>query len=147
MGYTHYWKFNPTEKTEKQFKNVLKDCQLILANKGNIVICGGDGEGEPEITKDVIWLNGDRKNENNYETFYFSPFEQTEFDFCKTAKKPYDLIVGAILLSLAHRLTGFSFSSDGDFEKENEWKPIFKYYEKIGLKFRKGEKQKIIGWL
>lgn len=143
MGYTHYWKFNPTEKSAKQFENVIKDAQIILANKGDIVICGGDGTGEPEITNEYIWLNGDRKNELDHETFYFSLNEQTGFEFCKTARKPYDLIVGAMLLSLAHRITGFSFSSDGSY-KDDEWIPIFDFYEKIGLKFRKGEKEKLI---
>lgn len=142
MGYTHYWKFNPAEKkSEKQFKNVVKDCQLILENKGDIVICGGRGVGKPEITENFIALNGDAKFDLDHETFYFSPTEKISFDFCKTARKPYDLIVGAMLLSLHHRLTGFSFSSDGDI---TEWQPILDFYEKIGLKFRKNEKEQII---
>lgn len=144
MGYTHYWKFKPTEKSEKQFKTVIKDCQKILANKGDIVICGGGGEGEPIITEKSIWLNGTSENDLYHETFSFSPTKNLSFDFCKTARKPYDLIVCAILLSLANNMTGFSFSSDGD---EEDWKPAFEFYEKIGLKFKGKNKTKIINWL
>ena len=143
MGYTHYWKFNPSKESEKEFELVIEDCQQILKNSGDIVIRGGHGIGLPEVSKTKICFNGDAATDNDYESFYFNVVESTDFDFCKTARRPYDLIVGAVLLSLSHRMTGFSFSSDGTYT-ENEWIPIFEFYEKIGLGFHEGEKNEII---
>ena len=49
------------------------------------------------------------------------------FDFCKTARKPYDFVVCTMLLSLANHLENFEFSSDGD---KDDWKPVVDFYLK-----------------
>lgn len=146
MGYTHYWDFKPTEHCKEEFENVIADCKIILANKGDIKICGGDGTGEPEITDEYISINGFAENGLDYETFYFDLHPRRSYAFCKTARRPYDLIVCTILLSLANHMSRFSFSSDGEYVKD-EWQPAFAFYKQIGLKFQKGKRQKIISWL
>ncbi len=92
-----------------------------------IVLCGGHGTGKPVINTKVIYFNGDESKDLDHETFYF-PFtgEDFNFNFCKTARKPYDFMVCITLLSLKNNVTGFSFSSDGDKE---DWEPAVKYYE------------------
>lgn len=151
MGYTHYWKYYPKDNktTEKQFKLVLKDCEKIMkAKPTDIGIFGWDEQkqgffGEPEFNPLLICINGDESKNLNHESFYFNPFEKTDFDFCKTARKPYDVVVCAILISLANRLDGFSFGSDGGMEKD-EWIPAFKLYRDAGLRLKKGVKAKMV---
>lgn len=83
--------------------------------------CGRDGT-QPLVNDQLVSLNGDP----NHETFYLErcmevaawmkdrPPEKQRFSFCKTARKPYDVVVTAILC-LAEHLTGgvYSVSSDG----------------------------------
>ena len=58
----------------------------------------------------MIRFNG--KGEEGHETFMLTPDSQ-EFNFCKTAQKPYDIVVVAILCLLAHHTSGVTVSSDG----------------------------------
>lgn len=132
MGYTHYWKFSPTNETAKQFKIVLDECKKIVKSHPNIAF-GWDEEkqgfyDEPTFTEDLIEFNGDESNELEYETFVFDPNTHIEFNFTKTARRPYDLIVCLVLISLSKHLDGFSFSSDGN---DIEWKPIYDEYKKL----------------
>jgi hypothetical protein len=141
MGYTHYWNFkNPTAQAKKQFIDVMMDVEIINQNLPKfsttagghykdypIVLRNGLGEDTPEFTQKEICFNGDGSNNLDHETFYFeytdNPFD---FGFCKTARKPYDFVVCCILISLANRVDGFEFSSDGYFE---DWEDAFRYYE------------------
>lgn len=65
--------------------------------KYDIVIRGGLGEGDPIIDMNRIWLNGDGSRGLDHETYSLISGEAPEFDFCKTAQKPYDLVVNALL--------------------------------------------------
>ena len=125
MGYTHYWDYKPTvseEVRKKEFKKVVSDTKKILKNKGDIVIRGWDGTGKPLITNEKIKLNGDGENGLDHETFEFSVTKyDSKWGFCKTARKPYDTVVCAILLSMKKHLSGFTFYSDGDIKTEEEW--------------------------
>lgn len=48
------------------------------------------------------------------------------WDFCKTARKPYDLLVCACLIAATDYL-GYDVSSDGRFKN---WKPAIDFYLK-----------------
>lgn len=94
MGYTRYW-----ERTDKELtvdfieavKEIIADCE----SKG-IHICGGYGEGEPVVRLDKVWINGDASKDLDHETIYFDN-EPSTFEFCKTARKPYDYALRKIL--------------------------------------------------
>lgn len=152
MGYTHYHKFAPTANTEKQFALVLKDCaKIIEAAKPKIGVFGWDEKkngyyGEPELNSKGIAINGDESKDLDFETFIFNPKVKTAFTFCKTARKPYDIVVCAILISLANRLDGFSFSSDGEMLSD-EWIPAFRLFRDAGLRLKKGKKAEMVKWL
>lgn len=126
MGYTHYWNLKKKPSNYKEgWLNVQLDIQKILRVKSNdIILRGGDGSGSPEFTNELICFNGDGSKGLDHETFYFDGV--TDFSFCKTARKPYDLIVCLILISLKNNIEGFDFSSDGD---KDEWEEIFEFYE------------------
>lgn len=51
----------------------------------------------------------------------------TNFNFCKTARKPYDLIVSLILISCNNHIQGFESHSDED---KTHWEPIVDLYDK-----------------
>lgn len=126
MGYTHYWNLKKKPSNYKEgWLNVQLDIQKILRVKSNdIILRGGDGSSSPEFTNEFICFNGDGSKGLDHETFYFDGV--TDFSFCKTARKPYDLIVCLILISLKNNIEGFDFSSDGD---KDEWEEIFEFYE------------------
>lgn len=84
------------------------------------MIRGGnsDSASAPEVTKDHIWLNGDDKDDQGHETFGIK-VDDSEFNFCKTARKPYDVVVVAICIYLKS-LGIFDWSSDGDVKDHKE---------------------------
>jgi len=140
MGYTHYWKLKTVpENYKEQFPKVITEVQMLIErmptnsetagghfNEDKVILRGGDGTGKPDISKERICFNGDGKKGLDHETFHIE-FNQEpfEFDFCKTARKPYDQAVCLCLLSLANHIDGFEFSSDGDKE---DWQPAIDFY-------------------
>lgn len=135
MGYTHYWTqtrdFTPEEMGDigasvRRIINTVSG-QVIVGNYDDaearpLVICGGDGTGEPEISKTRIWLNGDGEHNLDHETFWVdavrdtsSPRASEGWGFCKTAQKPYDIVVTAILTLLCASYD-YQIGSDGDLD-------------------------------
>jgi len=112
MGYTHYWRqlrdFTDTEWQEltRLAKLITADGQGILANEYD------EGNSKPTIDSEQIRFNGIGKD--GHETFLITKkkrakreYEEQEaydkkgaFDFCKTAHKPYDKYVVAVLCAL-----------------------------------------------
>jgi len=113
MGYTHYWT-GPKNLDPTKFKAFSGDCAEIISEcqKKGIEIGDGDGDGGfPEIGAELISFNG--VGDNSHETFWIST-ERDNFDFCKTARKPYDLAATACLVALKkHFGEEFDISSDG----------------------------------
>jgi hypothetical protein len=133
MGYTHYWR-RPVDNpgTAKMFYTLAMDAKRLIesAKDHGIVIRDWEGQGKPEFTESQFRFNGDATTgmDLGHETFGWYAFpEQPEwragepdvFDFCKTAHKPYDAVVTAVLLR-AKAVYGdlVSISSDGDW---SEW--------------------------
>jgi len=152
MGYTHYWTYNPnkidnTEELRKKFlqavcwidrahKEIKKNKKFIHAGQAGgfydeqpCIIRGGLGEGKPMINESQIWFNGDAKTGMDHETFGIRWCgNEREHDFCKTARKPYDLLVCVSLLAMQQAFKGteaFTFSSDGDNAEWEEAKDLF----------------------
>lgn len=137
MGYTHYWKLKSKVKKEEkeQIVNEVKKLYEKLpeysetaggyCNDIPIKIVGGLGEGKPVFNEKEIWFNGE--DENGHETFLINFKNVTNDWYCKTERKPYDMLVCLTLISLANNIKGFSFSSDGWID---EWKPAFDFYRK-----------------
>ena len=98
-----------------------------------VIVRDGDGTGEPTINGLEVAFNGDAEASEgdggglDHETFYMprvlepQPWQQPDeqgryFDFCKTARKPYDLAVVAALLAFQHHFPPpeTAANSDGD---------------------------------
>jgi hypothetical protein len=143
MGYTHYWSFEPnkvkdTEELRKKFKrasHLVKGFVKFIDQYGKqipIKICGGLGKGKPIFNDTEIWFNGDESQGLDHETFdihWNRPNYHGKWnDFCKTARKPYDLIVCFALLVFADTFGEdvFQYCSDGT---EEDWKEAYHLYE------------------
>ena len=116
MGYTHYW--NSTGLFPGPFQLAVRDIKELI--KLSIIdIAGGDGTGKPIVNKNEIVFNGRRAKaqgdpDESHETFAIDP-EPCEFSFCKTAVKPYDIVVAGALVILKHHCgDSFNVSSDGE---------------------------------
>jgi hypothetical protein len=151
MGYTHYWTYKPNaiidiEELRKRFRRAVE----IVYKAKNLIdhqyehrgqaggfyddikckIKGGLGEGRPMINESQIWFNGDAKTGTNHDTFSIQwyPSVGKEKGFCKTARKPYDVLVCVTLLAMNEQFKGtgaFTFSSDGDNSEWETAKDIF----------------------
>ena len=142
MGYTHYFDFkrNPAdiENGDKKFKEAVDLFKEKLAKLPPVKLCGGRGTGEPVMTDKLLCFNGDADKEEEYETMRISyENEDAGFNFCKTARRPYDAAVCLALLcfkevfgdDFTYASDGYSPQSqcviDGEEELEEGWKPAF----------------------
>jgi hypothetical protein len=115
MGYTHYW-YRP--KTLNNFDHFQKDVKtLFLEIPKDIKI---DWAGNSSVVN--FNGHGDLSHETFYvpETIVAPPQDELFFDFCKTANKPYDLLVVASLIVLKYYCPECKISSDGDAEDWEE---------------------------
>lgn len=149
MGYTHYWdkkgKFN--EKQFTVFTDKVKTIIESIAPEGplggvwwkctedgledQISIVGGSGEknSKPILSKDEVCFNG--FGDEAHESFYIQNNDDSlnNFNFCKTARKPYDIAVTASLIAFKYSFPyATTISSDGNI---NEWADGLELYNKI----------------
>ena len=121
MGYTHYWNFIEEPSREKfiEFAEGVK--QLVAtAQEAGIEIA------DEEYGDDKVLFNG--VGADSHETFFVSA-DGVDFNFCKTAQKPYDTAVTASLI-LAKKIFGdnIKVSSDGDW---TDWESGQLLYESV----------------
>ena len=147
MGYTHYWR-RPRKNAGSayMFGLLALDAKKIIAQaeQDGIRIRNGHGEGEPEFNEARFGINGDASAFSDdgrdlaHESFIWEGIpsisehrkdEPETFDFCKTAHKPYDAVITAILIR-AKQIYGSCvyISSDG---KWGEWQAGRELYEKV----------------
>jgi hypothetical protein len=114
MGYTHYWRH--AELPADLFAEIAADAKAIVENSP-VPLAGWDGTGAPEFAETEFSLNG--ADPDDYETFSLGT-EATDFDFCKTGERPYDIVVTAIITRAAElameRGYKFEFWGDGGME-------------------------------
>ena len=134
MGYTHYWKFNTNYKISSlKWKEIVDDFNKILDVEidipSNDLYCGTEGltrlrsilepdsDQRLEITDNEIRFNGREEGDRGHETFSLQRMSDKRleeyaerldrnyiFDFCKTARKPYDIVVCCLLVILKYHL-------------------------------------------
>lgn len=156
MGYSHYI-YQKNDFTDEQWSNIcLETLDIIVkyCDKKNIVLAreydapaeaqpglwGGPKilPAPPEVNHDVIRFNGWK--DEGHETFIvtkkrpdnpaYDPNAEEFFDFCKTARKPYDIAVCLVLLSMKrHAPDNVRISSDGEWD--GEWLEARKVYKKL----------------
>jgi len=143
MGYTHYW--TPKRFTQLQWREYTTATKKLHANlpkstdtaggyhkNDPLEIAGGNGDGNPVFSeRTMVDFNG--KDELGHETFrIYADYQKNHGDFCKTARKPYDLLVVACLIA-AYRILNFRFSSDGFRPDETceDLQPAIDFYNNV----------------
>jgi hypothetical protein len=141
MGYTHY-NYRPRKNAGSAYMygKLALDAKAICEHAQSIGIKLGDWSGEngtsPQFTEGEFSFNG--IDDMSHETFTWKALptqvewrkdEPEIFDFCKTAMKPYDAVVTAILIR-AKEIYGscVSISSDGNW---SEWQDGRELYEAV----------------
>lgn len=115
MGYTHY--IRPTRVlNDEEWRRFTVAVQQIL-DATEIPIAGWDGTGEPEVNSGLVRFNG--RNPDSFETCAIARGE-VGFSCCKTARKPYDAVVGAVYWVFQEIHGDLILSSDGDM-KGDDW--------------------------
>jgi hypothetical protein len=116
MGYTHY--LQPKKKTTKaQFKKIVADVKKIENHLASVGLVLYDGRGEKKgvvYADDYLAFNG--CGDESHETFYFDL--SSDFQFCKTNRKPYDIAVCMAMIAIKEHVKDIEVSSDGDFDAE-----------------------------
>ena len=111
MGYTHYWSNKEVINSEK-WRNICAFAHKTISESGIPLLFESDEPGtKPDINEAYIRFNG--VDDDGHETFLLKR-EITDFDFCKTARKPYDQVVGLILNYTMSIVPSFSTSNDDD---------------------------------
>lgn len=118
MGYTRYWdtKNKINNKTWKEFTDFVKKAIEL----SGVIIKDGHGENEPIIDENIVLFNGDASTEDEHESFVIERNGNNEesFAFCKTARKPYDVVVAACLKKALELNIVANVSSDGENDPE-----------------------------
>lgn len=119
MGYTHYW-YRTNEFTDSQWTDFIAGVKTITERTSpKLVYESTEPRRKPRIDDVTVRFNGSGKE--GHETFQIKNFVPTgdNFDFCKTARKPYDLAVTACLAYLDSIYPdAIDVSSDGN---PNDW--------------------------
>jgi hypothetical protein len=157
MGYTHYWyrhdhapmSDHTRTRSHKAYANLSHDAMRICvrAIKNDIAIADGNGEGFPEFSEHYFSLNGTSVYDLWHETFTWHALpiipewqthdmelhngKQGVFYCCKTARKPYDAVVTAILLRALDHYTDdygllLTVSSDGNWDEWQSGRDLYK---------------------
>lgn len=132
MGYSHYWTPGNRVIKKEALSIIKKICDHGL--KAGILTNDDSDPDKLSITNKAIRFNG--VGDNAHETFLYE-VKGTDWLSCKTARKPYDLYVCAVLLVL-NVFHAKSISSDGDIV-ENEWLDAIQFLydneEEFGIAF------------
>ena len=131
MGYTHYWR-QKSAPTEVQWNNICTDfnklCFGSFLDKPFPIQRESDNSDRPLVSDTLIAFNG--IGSNAHETMYFER-NALGFGFCKTNKKPYNMVV-VLLLILAYNLADgvWLITSDGD---QDDWLPVLDWMNSTGI--------------
>lgn len=162
MGYTHYFS-KPKTIQAATWKKLTADVSTVIANlpkkaihteykwdaatstssriehKVKLALCGKEDQrgSKPIVDSKMIYFNGagSKKFDLGHETFAIARVGGSgDFgNFCKTARKPYDLAVCAALILLAYHVPKATVSSDGDHKN---WQPAYDLVKKLFPKYQ-----------
>ena len=113
MGYTHYFQLH-TEPTEQAFTKFSNGARQLAESSGVKLIT--------EFNSESVVVNG--IGENSHETLFISR-TNLNWEFCKTARKPYDEVVSSILILAKYLFPDMYLSSDGNWSEWREGRELF----------------------
>lgn len=126
MGYTHYWEWANPIADQVYFSSWSRGVSLLLQhlpahgynNRDPLVIRSFRGDGEPLCSDDEVSFNGDYTmgqdfGHEGFRITFDDLKDKDHFNCCKTAAKPYDLLVTAALIRFAYHFPDAIITSDG----------------------------------
>ena len=117
MGYTHYFQLTG-KPTSAQFSSFVSNAHKIAFANNIKLSC--------KFESDLVVING--VGEGEHEDFYISSRDYS-WNFCKTAQKPYDEVVTAVLILARYIFDSkFTVSSDGSW---GEWRKGRELFTKV----------------
>ena len=136
MGYAHYWDRRNETVTTEQWNSFTDDVRKIFKKHADILCRESSMKDRVPVVDDTeVRFNG----KEGYETCLIQrDFHQVEwrsetdlsFNFCKTAHKPYDAVVVAVLSCLRHYMGDvFIIDSDGDDKTFPAYEDLVSIYE------------------
>jgi hypothetical protein len=110
---------------------IKQDFQTCSSQSGIHIVAEFDNlSSYPICNLDEIVFNG--PGGDGHETMVLEREPKRLFQFCKTAYKPYDLLVTALLLIVWHHSRAWNITSDGNTDG---WQPAVELIEKtLGYK-------------
>jgi hypothetical protein len=115
MGYTVSWTFNRSF-TEMEWKSITENVYNMFNRLKQVK--GANGLGRPIVDSSEIIFNGDASKGDAHETFVLTRYDSGS-QFCKTARKPYDRYVKAVLVLANFWAPGaLEVTCDGDSEPD-----------------------------
>lgn len=153
MGYTHYFNWGKKAPSQQTFNKIVADMKRIedycnsqpvhslnaggLYSDDEVKLFDWNGEKrgveydgvlqDGKFTCNTIRFNGDASEGLDHETMHLT-LTSTGFNFCKTARKPYDLAVCLLLLCAKYHFKSMDVSSDGNTE---DWEYAFKAFTEL----------------
>lgn len=151
MGYTHYITKHSKEFNQNIWDSFIADCKYLSNHLPEhtdsaggyyiddpLALSGGYFYKKAQFTKNQIFFNGRNrvktndgwKDENDnfdlrHEDFVLKRKDKDEFSCCKTARKPYDLmVVSCLILAKWYFKDDISISSDGTMK---DWQSGFDF--------------------
>jgi hypothetical protein len=130
MGYTHYWSSTNDQKSAAGYLTAFPTISDIVKRYRKIIQFECDNAMPPVVDGTVVRFNG--IEDEGHETFSFVLGRD---DFCKTARKPYDLPVCECLLVLNEFIPSMVLKSDGfgnsPEDIDDEWKLALQNVNKV----------------
>jgi hypothetical protein len=128
MGFTHYWRRPDKLVPAKAWDAFIADVRKIFKAHEGLIAREYDLPDRAPVADDTeVRFNG--IGPDGHETFHltrdFEPCQwrkddEDQFAFCKTARKPYNQVVTAVLSCVEHHLGDtFNVSSDGEDGEED----------------------------
>lgn len=115
MGYTVSWTFNRSF-TEMEWQRITDNVHDMFNRLKQVK--GANGLGRPIVDSSEIIFNGDASKGDAHETFVLTRYDSGS-QFCKTARKPYDRYVKAVLVLANFWAPGaLEVTCDGDSEPD-----------------------------
>jgi hypothetical protein len=126
LGYTHYWEWTHPIADQERFSSWSREVAFLLQHlpaygyngRDPLVIRSFKGDGEPRCSDEEVSFNGDYTmgqdlGHEGFRITFADLKEENHFNCCKTAGKPYDLLVTAALIRFAYYFPDAIITSDG----------------------------------
>lgn len=149
MGYTHYFGCKAKHKT-KGVEALKTKIDAVLDEHKDIIRFESDVDKPTlcEVKDGELLIRFNGIGEDGHETFYFNSADGDFDEFCKTARKPYDIVVCKVLLLLFdfYGKTTLNLDSDGFSGIQPTDKPNYRVGHMVYSEDMDGEWANVLKW-